>query len=294
MILDTALLESAPRFITPVLLASLGGAICQRAGIFNIALEGMMLLGAFFAVTGSYFTGTGLGGMASAGLAGALAGLAFWYFAVLRRGDHIVVSIGINFLAVGLTVMLLRVIFDTRGQFDDPGIAAIPGVPLPLWREVLSNQSLLFWIAILMAFLSAWFLASHRLGLRIRAVGENPAAVRTAGVAPESVQLSALIACGVLCGLAGAQLSISNVTLFTENMSSGRGWIAVVIVLMCMGRPLLVLPAACLFGLIDALSFRIQASGAPQQATDALPYVAALLVLAVIMRRRKKSKANAI
>jgi len=287
--LDAALLESLPRFMTPVLLASLAGSICHRAGVFNIALEGMMLVGAFFAVAGSYYSGVGLIGALIAAAVGALLGAAFAYFSVYRKGDEIVVSIGINFLAIGSTVLLLRVLFDTRGQYDNPGIMPVPTIPFPLWDVVLSNQSVLFWSSLALVFALSWFFKSHYLGLRLRAAGENPEALRTAGVSPESVRLLALILSGALCGLAGAQLSISNVTLFTEGMSSGRGWIAVVIVLMCAGRPMLVLPVAFVFGLIDALGFRIQAFGVPQQATDSLPYVIAIVVLAVVMSGRFRS-----
>jgi len=293
--LDAALLESLPRFITPLLLASLAGALCHRAAVFNIALEGMLLIGAFAAVAGSWASGSWLGGVALAMLAGSLTGLAYALFAIHRGGDDIVVSIGLNFLAIGLSVFLLQLVFDTRGQFDDPGIEAIPRLPLPFLEPVpvlgalLNDQSLLFWFAIVLTGSLAYLLGHHRLGLRLRASGDNPEALRTAGVSPDRLRGGALVASGVLCGLAGAQLSISNVTLFTEGMSAGRGWIAVVIVLMCNGRPSWILPTACLFGTIEALGFRIQGLGLPQQFTDALPYVVALLVLALVTARRRRA-----
>lgn len=293
MLFDSALIESIPRFVTPLLLAALAGAICHRASVFNIALEGMMLIGAFCAVAGAYGSGSWLGGLALAMFFGGLAGLAYSWFSIQRGGDDIVVSIGMNFLAIGATIFMLRLLFGTRGQFDDPGIDAVPKIPLPFLDAVptlssfLSDQSLLFWIGLLLTFAIAFLLYRHRFGLRLRAAGENPEALRTAGLSPDRTRTIAVVISGVLCGLAGAQLSISNVTLFTENMSAGRGWIAVVIVLMCNGRPLWVLPTAILFGVVEALGFRIQGLGLPQQFTDALPYVLALVVLAIVLGRKK-------
>lgn len=292
MIWDATFFESIPRFITPLLLASLGGALCHRAAVFNIALEGMMLIGAFFAVAGSYFAGHWLGGVSAAMLAGLVTGAVYAWFGVRRGGDDIVVSIGLNILALGLTVFLLRTLFGTRGQFDDPGIATLPLVPLPgidrlPWiGPLLSGQSVLFWVALALVPLLHWGFRHHRLGLRLRAAGDNAEALRTLGPSPERVRTFAILASGALCGLAGAQLSISNVSLFTEGMSAGRGWIAVVIIMMCASRPIWILPAACVFGLIDAMGVRGQAYGLPQQLTDALPYVLAIAVMAVALRRR--------
>jgi len=296
-LLEPALLESIARFMTPLLLAALGGALCERAGVFNISLEGMMLTGAFFAVTGSFFTGTWVGGLALSLVAGAISGCVFWWFSVRRGGDDIVVSIGLNILAVGLSVTLLRVVFDTRGQFDDPAIDAIPSIIIPVLSRlpylgnVLSGQSLLFGFALFLAFAIQFLLYRHRFGLHLRAAGDNAAALQSVGVSATRVQLLALAGCGMLCALAGAQLSLSNVTLFAEGMSAGRGWIAVVIVLMCAGRPLYIMPAALFFGTVDAAGFRFQASGMPQQLTDSLPYVLAIVVLALsqLVKRKRSS-----
>lgn len=294
---DIAFIESLPRFITPVLLAALGGAMCTRAGVFNIALEGMMLVGAFAAMLGSYLTANWLGGVSAGVIAGAAMGALFALFSVYRKGDDIVVSIGINILAVGITAFALRAIFDVKGAFDDPRIVAIPRINIPLIEDIpgvgalVSGQSLLSYVAMALLVIIAIGLARHRFGLRIRAAGENPAALASVGVDPKTVRAITLVICGVLCGLAGAQLSIFNVTLFTENMSAGRGWIAVAIVLMASGRPWPLFFIAVLFGSVDVLSFRIQGLGWPQQITDAMPYVTALVVLCVTALRQKRAKA---
>jgi len=292
---DSALLESMPRFATPVLLAAMGSALCERAGVFNIALEGMMLIGAFAAIVGSFYTGSWVGGLGFAMMAGVLTGLLFFFFGVRRNGDDIIVSIGLNVLAVGLTAFLLRSLFDVSGQFDDSNIVAIPKIHLgliadvPILGHIVSGQSILVWFAVVAAFCIHYILYKHVMGLRIRSAGQNPAALRSVGLSPERVKMGALIACGVLCGLAGAQLSISNVTLFTEGMSAGRGWIALVIMMMCGARLLFILPTTILFGLVDALGFRMQGLGLPQQATEALPYVLAIVVLMFVFRKRTGS-----
>ncbi|MDN2566664.1 ABC transporter permease [Aquibium sp. A9E412] len=285
---DPAFAASLPRFITPILLAALGGALCERAGVFNIALEGFVLVGAFSAVLGAYFFGSAAMGALTAVFGGVLMGLIFAEFHLRRPGDPIVVSIALNLLAAGLTTYLLRAIFDVAGAFRDPAIVGFEPIHIPLVAAiplvgpVLSGQSALFYVALGAAVFMHVFFARHRLGLRLRAAGENPAALVAGGVSPERVRLWALVLCGALCGLAGAQLSIANVNLFVENMSAGRGWIAVVAVLLTRGRPLPLLAIVCLFGFVDSLSFRVQGLGWPQQFTDMMPYVATLAVLVVL------------
>lgn len=285
LLFDSSFAASVPRFVTPILLAALGGALCERAGVFNIALEGFMLAGAFAAVLGAYFTGSPYAGALAAMLAGIAMGLVFAEFNIRRGGDAIVVSIAVNILAAGLTAFLLSAIFDVTGAFNDPAIAGFEPIDIPLVGAIpvvgrlLSGQSILFYVAILAVPALHVFFARHRLGLRLRAAGENPAALQAGGVSPRRVQLLALIGCGALCGLAGAQLSIANVNLFVENMSAGRGWIAVVAVLLSRGRPLPLFLIAVVFGVVDSLSFRVQGFGLPQQFTDMMPYLATLAVL---------------
>ena len=296
MLLDPSFLASVPRFVTPLLLAALGGAICERAGVFNIGLEGMMLTGAFAAVVGAYFSGSPYMGALLACVAGVAMGLVFAEFNLRRGGDAIVVSIAINLLAAGLTAFLLRAIFDATGAFNSPDIAGFRPVHIPVLRDIpvlgplLSGQSPLFYLSLIAVAMLHVFFARHRLGLRIRAAGENPAALTAGGVSPNMVRLAALAMCGGLCGLAGAQLSTANVNLFVENMSAGRGWIAVVAVLLTRGRPLPLFLIVLLFGMVDSLSFRVQGLGMPQQFTDMMPYLATLVALTVLSwwhRRRQ-------
>jgi len=223
-------------------------------------------------------------------------GAVFAWLHVARKGDSIVVAIGLNLLAVGSTVFLLRVLFQRQGVLDDPRIVGIAPMQIaalqdvPLLGPLMHGQSPLFLLALLVTLALHGLLAHHRFGLRLRAAGENPRALASLGVSPVRMQTQALLACGALCGLAGAQLSLSNVTLFVENMSAGRGWIAVVLVLLTRGQPLPLLASAFLFAGINQLGVQAQGSGWPQQLSDALPYVVTLLGLAAIswLRRRVK------
>ena len=297
--LDPGLLAALPRFVTPVLLAALGGALCARSGVVNIALEGMLLVGAFAAVCGAYLARDAAAGVALAVLAGSALGALFAWLHVARRADAIVVAIGLNLLAAGGTVFLLRVLFQRQGVLDDPRIAGIAPlqVPLlgPLLGPIFDGQSPLFALALLLALGLHLLLAQHRWGLRLRAAGESPQALRSLGVSPGRMQTQALLACGALCGLAGAQLSLSNVTLFVENMSAGRGWIAVVLVLLTRGRPLPLLACAGLFAAINQLGLQARSLGWPQQLPDALPYAVTLIGLAWVswLRRRPGGRAGA-
>ncbi|MCT8989946.1 ABC transporter permease [Chelativorans sp. SCAU2101] len=297
LLFDASFMASVPRFVTPILLAALGGALCERAGVFNIALEGFILTGAFAAVLGSYFSGSPWLGAIAAMAAGIAIGLVFAEFHLRRGGDAIVVSIAINILAAGLTTYLLRAIFDVMGAFSDPAIVGFQPVRIPLIADipvlgrVLSGQSPLVYVALLAVPAVHIFLARHRLGLRMRAAGENAAALEAGGVSPRRVRLWALVGCGTFCGLAGAQLSIANVNLFVENMSAGRGWIAIVAVLLTRGRPLPLFLIAAIFGTVDSFSFRVQGLGLAQQFTDMMPYLATLMVLVALSWWRKRQTA---
>ena len=297
-LLDPEFFSSIARLTTPILLAALGGSICHRAGVFNIALEGFILLGAFMAVLGSFFGGSAFWGALSALLGGVFLALVFAEFHLRRRGDPIVVSIAINLLGLGLSTYLLRSIFDVSGVFSHPNIHKLVTIDWPFLDSVwfldlvFNDQSILFYLAILSVIALHYFLKFHKLGLWIRAAGENQAALRASGTNPVQVKLLALIMCGVLCGLAGAQLSISNVGLFVENMSAGRGWIAVVVVLLCAGRPIPLFFLIILFGIVDSLSLRIQGFGLPQQITEMMPYVVSILVLMFVSFRRLRSSSK--
>ncbi len=282
---DASLANSLLRFATPILLAALGGLLCERAGVLNIGLEGLMLAGAFSAVLGSYLWGSSLAGVAFAVAGAVLVAATFALFAVTLRGNEIVVGIAINLLASGLTVYLLRSLFGVKGAFQDPAIRGLPTIRLPwidglpLVGPLLSGHTPLIYLALLATAATQLILFRHVVGLRLRGVGEHAEAATTLGVSVARYRYGALLASGALCGLAGAQLSLGNVTLFVENMSAGRGWIAVVAVMFGRAHPIGVLAACLLFGLTESLGFRLQGLQMPSQLTDALPYLVTLASL---------------
>ncbi|MFC8132400.1 ABC transporter permease [Streptomyces sp. NPDC057302] len=290
MSIDSALFHSALLALTPILLAALGGAICERAGVFNIGLEGMMLIGCFSGVAGSWFTGSAWLGVLFAALASAAYSMILAVGTISLRGDAVVLGVALNLLAVGLTGFLLRTVFGVQGTFSDPELAGLGGIDISFVGPVLSGHSALVYLSWAAVAVAAVFLARHPWGLRLRGVGEAPDAAATLGVSPAKYQYAAVLASGVLCGLAGAQLALGNVTLFSENMTAGRGWIAVVAVMLGRALPLGVLLAGLLFGVAEAVGFRLQGLGMPQQATDAAPYVVTLAALFLSTARRRRRK----
>lgn len=294
--LDPTLLNSIFRFVTPILLAALGGLLCDRVGVFNIALEGMLLTGAFTAVVGSYYFESSLAGVLAAMLGGAAVGLIFALLTVTFRADMIVVGIAINLFASGTTIFLLRSLFGVKGAFQDPRIQGLAKIDIPVIDEMpvlgplISDHTWLVYLSWLLVIGLNILLFRHALGLRLRGVGERPQAAATLGIDVPRLRYGVILVSGLLCGLGGAQLALGNVTLFVEDMSAGRGWIAVVAVMLGQAHPLGVFAASTLFGFVDSLSFRIQGLGLPSQFTEMLPYVVTLLSLIAIAFQRQRRR----
>ncbi len=295
---DPALLESVVRALIPILFAALGGLICDKAGIFNIALEGQLLIGSFAAVAASYFSQSALVGVVVAVVTTMAFTVILAYGSINRGAEPIVLGVAMNILAIGITSFLLVGLFDVQGTFTDPRIQGLSvfGIPvlkdLPWIGQALFNQSLLGYFALILVVVFWVGLFRMPIGLRLRGVGERPVAAQTLGVNPVSYKYGALLLSGALCGLGGAQLSLGNVVQFSEGMSAGRGWIAIVAVMLARSHPVGVLGAALLFGFTEALGFRAQGQGIPSQVTDAAPYVVtlvALLFTTVRIRSRKES-----
>jgi simple sugar transport system permease protein len=280
--------------ITPILLAALAGTLSERVGLFNIALEGQMLVGAFAAVAGSHFGGSLQAGVLAAIAAGILFSSLLAVGSALLRGNDIVIGISLNLLAAGLTSFLLRTLFGVSGTFSDSAMQGLPRltVPgihaLPILGSALGHQNALVYASWGLVIAIAVFLDRTPWGLRLRGIGEQPAAAVALGANATQYRFIVTLLGGGLCGLAGLQLSLGSLTLFSENMTAGRGWIAVAAVMLGRARPLAVAAACVLFGLSDALGLRLQGEGLPNQITDSAPYLVTLAALTVAGLRRRR------
>ncbi|WP_335947380.1 MULTISPECIES: ABC transporter permease [Salipiger] len=292
-------LDSTVRLATPLLFACLAGLFSERSGVVDIGLEGKMLAAAFAsaavaAVTGSVWLGL-LAGIVSATLMSAIHGLA----SITFRGNQLISGVAINFLASGLTVLIAQSWFGQGGRTPSligggrftgitlPFAEALSGVPVigPIYAELISGHSILVYVAFLMVPLTWFILYRTRFGLRLRAVGEAPEAVDTAGVSVIGLRYAAIAICGLLCGLAGAYLATGLQAGFVREMTAGRGYIALAALIFAKWRPWYALWACLLFGLLQAVALRYQnidlgAFTVPVQVMDALPYILTVIILA--------------
>jgi ABC-type uncharacterized transport system permease subunit len=293
------ILDSALRLATPLLFACLAGLFSERAGIFDIGLEGKMLAAAFLsaaiaAVTGDVWLGLGAGILASVALA-----LVHGVASITFRGNQLISGVAINFLAAGLTVVIAQNWFrqggrtpalagDARFQrLELPFAEALRDVPVlgQVYSVLLSGHSILVYVGLLCVPLTWWVLFRTRFGLRLRAVGENPAAVDTAGVSVVWLRFAAVAICGVLCGLAGAYLATSLAAGFGRDMTAGRGFIALAALIFAKWRPWHALGAVLLFGFLEAVAtrfpnFEVGGITVPVQLMQALPYILTVVILA--------------
>jgi len=280
---------------TPILLSALGGSLTYYAGIFNIAMEGMMLNGAFFAVIGSYYFHSWIMGILFAIVGAILMALVFILFSVVLKMDEFITGIGLNLFALGLTTYLLQQVFQVRGMFSNPEIVPVPALTIPLIKDipilgsVLSGHNLLVYLTIIAVIAVRYLVYKTRFGLRLRAAGYNRTCLDTSGVSANRIRIWSLILCAVLCGLAGAFLSLGVVTGFTKNMSAGKGWISLAAVILVSGNPTGVALISLLFGFTDGLGLFLQKS-LPSQFTSMVPYVATLVALFIYSVRLKKKQ----
>jgi ABC-type uncharacterized transport system permease subunit len=293
-----ALTAAMLRYAAPLTFAAIGGLVSERSGVVNIALEGMMLMGAFFAAYGADKTGSWVGGI----LIGVLAGMALAalhaIFAVSLRSDQIVVGTGLNFLALGLTGYMYVDTYGAEGTPDN--LPAVPEVNLPTESlgfigDAISQLNLLVWGSLLAVVLVWVVVFRTRVGLRLRAVGENPRAAETVGIGVYRTRYAAVITSGALAALGGAFLSIGFVHSFSQNMTAGRGFIALAALIFGRWRPGGLLAATLLFGFSSALAQRLP-EFSPSLATlfQALPYVLTLIAVAGVVGRSTPPAADGV
>ncbi|HEX3529566.1 MAG TPA: ABC transporter permease [Thermoanaerobaculia bacterium] len=267
-IFKIALLFSTIRLATPLLLASLGGLWSERSGVINIALEGLLLAGAFTAAVVTHFLHNPWLGLTAAILAGMATALVHAFVCITCKADQVVSGMAINILFLGLPALLSGAFFDSTG--------ATPQIP---------KGQLLPIAPIVMAFALVpitWYVLNRtRFGLRLRAVGENPEAADTAGIRVEAVRYAGVILSGALAAIGGAYLSIGQSSLFTRNMSAGRGFIALAALIFGKWRPVQTMLACLLFGLAEAVTIQMQGvTPIPVEFIQMIPYVLTIVVLA--------------
>jgi general nucleoside transport system permease protein len=281
----TDLLRTSVRLTIPIAFAAVGGVICERGGVYNVGIEGMMLSGAFGAALGTFLFGNPIMGVLVGVLIGAFGGAVLAILAVRMNVNQIVCGIAINLVAAGLTAFLARLIFGldaTTNSLPGFGAWAIPGLAqIPVIGPVLFNQDPLIYLLYLLVPAFYWLLYRSGWGLEVRATGENPGAADSAGVPVYSVRIICVIISGAMAGLGGAYIVVSQVFIFSEHMSAGKGFIALAAISLGRWDPIGALLASWFFGLCDALQLRLQFAnpGVPYQIFTALPYVASILAL---------------
>lgn len=297
------LFQQMLRSATPVALAAQGGLMTEHAGIMNIGMDGMILMGAFTAVSVSWLLGSAWLGLLAAVLTGVLVGLFFALFVVKFKSDEFIIGTALNIFAGGLTVFLLRALFQVKGSFQgtaDRPVVGLPRVDLGVLREIpffgplLDNSSifiLLTWILVLLM----WILVYRTpWGLWIRAAGERPDALRTAGISPQKMKWISSVVCGAFCGLAGAQLALGNVTMFAEGMSNSRGYVAFACVIFGAANPGKAYLAALMFGFFDALGYRLQEYNINSNLTSMIPYVITVIMMVYVVARSQKKRGKSL
>lgn len=283
------MLASMIRIATPLMLMALGGLLCQRAGVFNIALEGFSLMGAFAAIAFVQVSGGNVWmGLLGATLIGALYSSIFALFVTRFKANHIIASIAMNMLATGLTSYLLRALFDVQGRIAPDQIDKLNNISIPVFKDIpilncLSGQSIVTYLAILLIAVVYVVLFKTKTGLNICAVGESVDAAMTAGVQPDIIRWKVVLISGAFCGLAGAYLSTITVSQFSEDMVQGRGFNAFTALVFGNAHPVFTALVTLLFGLADAIGIRIELSGLNLSPSiiKMFPFVLAIVALAI-------------
>jgi general nucleoside transport system permease protein len=292
------LLAATLRYATPLTFGALGGMISERSGVVNIALEGMMLMGAFFGIWGAVTTGSWVGGLLIAMGVGGLTAFIYAIFAIQFRADQIVGGTAVNFLAVGITGYLFIQVYGSDGTPDLSSAQSIPDVHLRFlgngfFGQVVGQLNLMIWLVLALMFILYVFVFRTSVGLRLRAVGEHPRAADTVGIDVYKTRYLAVTASGVLAAMGGAYLSIGFVHSFNENMTEGRGFIALAALIFGKWRPFGAFGAACLFGFSTALAYAVPSAYVDSTSSvlrsgalfQALPYVLTLVAVAGVIGR---------
>ena len=291
--LISSILASAVRMGTILLLAALGELIVERSGVLNLSVEGMMLSGAFGGFIGAYYTNSLWLGVLSAILAGLLVSALFGLLAIILQIDQTVSGLTVNIFAAGLTFYLYRALFPNVGATNIPALKpfSVFQIPvlsdIPIIGKILFSQYALSYLAFFLMLLVAFYLYRTKSGLILRTLGENPRVVDMKGINVMRYRFLAVLFGGMMAGLAGSFITLASVGIFVADITSGRGWLAIAIVIFGDWKPVKILWASLFFGFIDALQMQLQALGVqlPFQLFLAMPYI--LTTIAVFLARKR-------
>lgn len=297
-IFNYTLIASTIRLSTPLILAALGGLYSERGGVINIALEGMMLAGAFTAAAVTAFTHSSLVGVVAAVMAGLLVAALHALATVRYRADQVVSGTAINMLFLGVPALLSGALFDSTGATrpltkDEvmPDVMIFNPQSYPMLASIF-NHRLIVYLAFIVVAATVYVLYRTRFGLRLRAVGENPEAADTAGINVQRMRWAGVLISGALAALGGAYLAIGQSSQFTRNMTAGRGFIALAALIFGKWHPVGAMLACLLFGFAEAVSIRMQGTvNIPNQFILMIPYVLTIVMLAGLIRRADPPKA---
>ena len=290
--------NSTIRYMTPILLVALCAGVCSKVKVFNIALEGTLLMSAFFAFLTQYFTRNIYMAVLVAIVVGMVMTFIMSFCIVKLHGQSMVVGMALNTFALGCTTFLLSVIFHTKGVVSDPTLKGLPKVALPIIKDLpvvstmFSSLTAVDYLAFVLAILMYIIMYKTVIGFRLRAIGINDHAANSLGINVPKYQIIATTLSGGMIGLAGCLLSLGSVTLFIQNISSARGYVALAANNLCQGHPLGALLSSALFGFTTALSYVLQNTAAKQQLLNCIPYIstiAAMAIFNVIARRRARA-----
>lgn len=300
-IFNTSLLVAMIRLSTPITLAALGAVVCERSGITNIAMEGIMIVGAFFAALGALLTGNPWIGLVMGVVAGGLFSLIHAVATVSFHLDHVVSGAVLNILAFGLTRYFMVLFFGHPGTTDPvpKGLGemewAIPVLSkIPVLGRVLFSQTPIVYMSFVLIIIFTWVMKKTKIGLHLRAAGEHPLALETIGVSVYKMRYLGVFISGLMSGLGGAYLAIENSASFTENMTNGRGFIALAANISGGWNPIGAFIASLFFGFADALQVRFQVLkvlAVPEELFIIFPYVATIIAVAGLVRRSRPPKA---
>lgn len=284
------LLAQTLRMSTPIALAAIGGAISERSGVINLGLEGIMLMGAFFGVWGSYVTGSAWIGVIWAVVAGALTALVLAYWSIRLHSNQIVVGVAVNLFAIGFTTSMMQILWGSKARSPSVNNFSVWEIPylsdLPIIGPILGRQTPFVYIMLVLLFATWLVLFRTPFGLRVRAAGEHPLSVATAGVKVQRLRYVCVLFSGAMAGLGGAYLSLGQLSLFGRGMSAGRGFIAIAAYVFGHWNPIGAFGASLVFGFFEAIQMVLQGKGIPNQFIEMIPYIATILALAGVGRAR--------